>query len=153
MTGWPSRSLTGGRWSMNDFRDGISCQPDGSSDDDIQRNVESLVASFQPEAVDVSPPIGFDGRGYLSQNHELHRAGQLEIPGPGRRPALSGRTGRIDVQCVLGAHVASSGIAQHDTVALETGSACRDRRGRPEAALDVEHVVHNVRTVCKEGTG
>ena len=45
---------------MNLFRDGISRQPDESSDDDIQRNVESLVASIQPEAVDVSPAVGFD---------------------------------------------------------------------------------------------
>src|SRR6266436_1079186 len=126
MTGWPSRSLTGGQWSMNVFRDGISRYPDESSDDDIQRNVESLVASFQPEAVDVSPAVGFDGQGYLGQDHELHRAGELKLRRPGRRPALSGRTGRIDVQYVLGAHVASSGIAQHDTAALEPGSAGRD---------------------------
>src|ERR1700676_3935101 len=99
------------------------------------------------EAVGVPPSAGFDGQGYLGQNHELHRAGELELRRPGRRPALSGRTGRVDVQCVLGAYVASSGIAQHDTAGLETSSACRDRRGRPEAALDVEHVVHNVRTV------
>jgi hypothetical protein len=97
--------------------------------------------------------LDFDGQGYLGQDHELHRAGELKLRRPRRRPALSGRAGRIDVQCVLGAHVASSGIAQHDTAALETRSACRDRRRRPEAALNVEHVVHNLRTVCEEGAG
>jgi hypothetical protein len=34
-----------------------------SLDDDIQPYVETLVASFQPEAVDVSPAVGLDGQG------------------------------------------------------------------------------------------
>ena len=88
VTGWPSGSLTGDVWSMNVFRD-----VDSSLDDDIQGYVEPLVASFQPEAVDVSPAVGLDGQGYLGQHHELHRAGELELRRPGGRPALAGRTG------------------------------------------------------------
>jgi hypothetical protein len=45
---------------MNVFGTGLRA---GSSlDDDIQRDVEPLVASFQPEAVDVSPSVGLDER-------------------------------------------------------------------------------------------
>jgi hypothetical protein len=68
-------------------------------------------------------------------------------------PALAGRAGRVDVQRVRRAHVASPGIAQHDTAALEQLGMRGEGRGRPEAALDVEHVVHHVRTVGEEGAG
>src|SRR5258705_13969994 len=124
MPGWPSRSLTGGVWSMNDFPDVDFVLADNHLlDDDIQRDVEALVASLEPEAVDVSPPVELDGQAYLGQHHELHRAGELELRRPGRRPTLARRTGRIDVQRVLRAHVASSGVAQHNAAALEAGSA------------------------------
>ena len=51
------------------------------------------------------------------------------------------------------AHVAASGIAQHDAATLEAGSGGGTVVRRPEAALDVEHLVHNLRTVCEEGAG
>jgi hypothetical protein len=53
----------------------------------------------------------------------------------------------------VGADIAPSGVAQHDTAALEGRYARRDRRTRPDAALDVEHVVHDLRTVCEESAG
>jgi len=75
--------------------------------------------------------------GLLGQNDELHRAGELELRRPGRRPALSGLTGRIDVQCVLGTHVASPSVAQRDAAGLEAGSAGRDSRAaqKPPSTL------------------
>jgi hypothetical protein len=127
MPGWPSRSLTGGVWSVNVFPDvNLMARRQPLLDDDIQRDVEALVASLKSETVDVSPPVGLDGRGYLGQHHELHRAGELELRRPGGRPTLARRTGRIDVQRVRGAHVAASGIAgttqQHWKPAARAGT-------------------------------
>ena len=58
---------------MNVFRD-----VDSSLDDDIQRYVEPLVASFQPEAVEVSPAVGLDGQGYLGQHSAGRRTGGFQ---------------------------------------------------------------------------
>src|ERR1700752_3589322 len=149
MTGWSPRSLAVAVWSMTPFPG-----PHVSSlHHDVERDVEPLMASFQPEAVDVSSPVGLDGQADLGQNHEFYRAGKLEIRRPGRRPALPSGADCIDVQGVVGADVAPSGVAQHDATALEEGRARRDGCGRPEAALDVEHVVHYLRTVGEEGAG
>lgn len=59
MPGWPSRSLTGGVWSVNVFPDvNLMARRQPLLDDDIQRDVEALVASLKSETVDVSPPLG-----------------------------------------------------------------------------------------------
>ena len=60
---------------------------------------------------------------------------------------------RCPVQGVVGADVAASGVAQHDATAPEEGRVRCDGRGRPDAAFDVEHVVHYLSMVCEEGTG
>ncbi len=63
MPGWPSRSLTGGVWSINVFPDvDFIARRHTLIGDDVQRDVEPLVASLQPEAVDVSPPLGSMGK-------------------------------------------------------------------------------------------
>src|SRR6185503_18691018 len=149
MTGWSPGSLAVAVWPMNLFRD----RTPRHLHQDIEQDVEPLVASVQPEAVDVSPAVGLDGQRDLGQDHELHRAGKLEVRRPGRRPALPGGACRIDVQGVVDADVAASGVAQHDATAPEEGRVRCDGRGRPDAAFDVEHVVHYLSMVCEEGTG
>ena len=57
------------------------------------------------------------------------------------------------MQGVVGADVAASGVAQHDATAPEESRVRCDGRGRPDAAFDVEHVVHYLGMVCEEGAG
>ena len=71
---------------------------------------EPLVASLQPEAVDVSPAVGLDEQGYLGQHHELHRAGELELRRPGWRPLQVGPPSTLGIPSTTSARLAKKAL-------------------------------------------
>src|SRR6476659_4431868 len=149
MTGWPSESLIGGSSCTSGFP--AMTGASGTAHPYREWHVHPLLLAGEAEGVHVAPAAGLNRQHQRRETQEHRRRVDAELRRMRGGLAVAERALRVDMQSETLAHIVWIHVVKHHSAASESDRIGGDGGGLPEPAVHVEHLVHHINVVGKEG--